>query len=1419
MYKWESENIRVVTVSKDGVIETAGTPGLSLITVTDRQMSHHYDTSKILVGPPVKIVLSPYYVEGQVNSDLLVPIRVFVAKDILKPDELFEVADCAGLPFRVEFSNPGVFEFLASVELQDQPYNEGCALLWFNTTGPGFTRVTVKLQNVENQTTLGGFHALQIRDHSETIVLSLGSSVKLVTRGGLLPWELDPSKFYRTVEISETKFIKQLPQGSSMTGNNVFSIVCNALGESQFIVTSGNKVTANNRHPRQSSVSIAFKCSPPTSLRIVPIPEVPDCPPYRNLHTENLPVLVGDDQKLLVVAKESSGLTFTNFSSLHFTISGCSDKGKIHLDKFPLMDALFEDSHDCVLEIQLSGYKKSFYFRETYEAVSTSLKISAKTAPKVEAAELSIFNHPSNSKTIEVIGGSGFFTLSSKSNPSVITEVSFDSKSSLLTVTPVTDGRELITVRDMCFPSLNHLQFEVIISSIGTINVKSKRLMQLNSSDLLEVQVMDSNGWNIEAKMFPVINLTLITSNDVINFKPEEVKDTQNQFSKFYKMFARKVGTMQLHFTATLSSGQISSHQHEIQVFSPLAVSPSIVYMLPGQFYQIKTTGGPQPLPALKYKLDDKNVGTVLALGLFEATQVGSCVVNVEIIDSNDFFILSKATVQFHVVELTSIELHVALSHFPTESIVPIYVTGNNGKLTPLTMNLGLNFEWSVANSDVIEMIPQHEFSGIVNGLEANFAIRILGKNPGNAVIKVTVTQKDNQWVSKALIAGGQKQLSAEANVEIYHRLELHEPRHRYENKLIMTPKSSMYVRTNQNYANFDMVHHSEPELVSIDHRGLISSGENEGTSVLMVRTTARNGVNQTYSLIVSVKHIAFVRIQTDPIFPEIEAHCKLTVIPQGTSTNLLVTFHDDRGHAFNAVNAKMNYEVNRNDIGQINPGSVNHSLMFRNSDRGISALKVWTATNDVFGTVVSDYLALNVDNVIDDSQFSRGLQVGDVVCLSSPFSGQSSATWSGDLDILKVTSESGMAIAVGSGQSELKLAIGSQKTFKRVQVSNSEQLELKPRGKLDAVFPSEDGFYLNLNKIVYCENKAQMNSYSPDLSWLKCTAWFDSDTAHLNPQLSAKPIFESDHGISCELRVKPTKPEQRQALASLASSVNLQATVLPSVNRLAVSSPIVKLKYAPLFHVSTNSIILSNHYPSAEVFVKSTVDVVNKLEIIAKTQSLFTVEKLFQGENLKITVELLPHAFSRSSGTENLAIEVRCGLSGKSEIINVYIQLAPFSTDSIIGSKKSALHYLNENFVFYIPVTLTVVCLVFGYYIMMLYKQQNQLMDISLNEGLANSPRRVRLNDNSFYPNAGGGAGDAPSFMNRSGSPGATPFPRQFSRLRQMSSLNRSALNSLDDCVNLGGSPWANSARSSSPGRVQLWSQTSPSPNAAKGS
>merc|ERR1712226_1658808 len=97
IYKWESNNIRVVTVSKEGRIETAGTPGLAAVTVTDRQMSHHFDTSRVLVGPPVKIVLDLYYVEGQVNSDLLVPVHVYVAKDPLKPDELFEVADCAGM--------------------------------------------------------------------------------------------------------------------------------------------------------------------------------------------------------------------------------------------------------------------------------------------------------------------------------------------------------------------------------------------------------------------------------------------------------------------------------------------------------------------------------------------------------------------------------------------------------------------------------------------------------------------------------------------------------------------------------------------------------------------------------------------------------------------------------------------------------------------------------------------------------------------------------------------------------------------------------------------------------------------------------------------------------------------------------------------------------------------------------------------------------------------------------------------------------------------------------------------------------------------------------------------------------------------------------------------------------------------------
>ena len=1428
MYKWDSDNIRVATVSKEGLIESAGTPGLSKVTVTDRQMSHHFDTALVFVGPPAKIVLSPHYVEGQVYSDVLVPVHVFVAKNPSRPDELFEVAECSGLPFKVEFSNPDVFYYITSLQLQDQkPYNQGCALLWFNTTGPGFSQVTVRLQNIQNRTTLGGYHPLEIKDFHENIVLSLGSSIKVTTKGGLLPWELDSSKFYRNVEISENNVIKQLPSANEIGGNNVFSIVCNSIGESLFAVISGNKPTATNKYPKQSSASIGFKCSPPASLRIMPVPEIPTCPPYRSLHSDSLPVLVNENQGLLVVAKESSGLMFGNFSSLHFSISGCSDGVRINTEMFPYVNVMFRGQVDCDLVVSLSGYRKSFAYRELYEPVSAVIKISAKLVPYVESSEISVFNHPSSARTVQILGGSGFFTLATKNGGSSVSEVSYDSKTSQLTVTPISDGREVVTISDVCFPSLTTVQFEVIVSSIGTINVKTKKLMQLNSSDLLEVQVMDSNGYNIEASMFPVIKLTLITSNNVIQFKHDEVNEAQKKYSKFYRMTARSVGVLQLHFSATLSSGQITSRQHEIQVFSPLSVTPSVVYMVPGQFYLIKTTGGPQPLPALKYKLDDKRIGTVKSSGLFEALKVGSCMVNLEIVDNTDLYVLSKASVQFHVVELNSIELHVALSQFPTESIVPVYVTGNNGKLTPLTLNRGLNFDWSVANSDVIEVIPQHEFSGIDNGPEANFAVRVVGKNAGNAVLKVAVSQESGNIRGVSIIAGGPRVLIAEANIEVYQRLELLEPKHRYENKLLMTPNSSMYVKSNLNFANFEAVYHSD-QLVSVDHRGLITSGDKEGLSVVLVRTSSRNGVNQTFSLIVTVKHISFIRIQTEPLLRgQIENWCcgpnnmqkvenRLRVIPQGTTINMRVTFHDDRGHMFDSVNAKVKYELNRNDIGQVNPGSVNHSLVFRNSGEGISALKASTVSNDAFKTELSDYLVLNVGNVIDDSRFVGKVQVGDVVCLNSPLKG-SVASWSANEEVLQVSAESGLAIAVGAGEANLKLKIGDQKTFKVVKIANSGRFELKPRANYNAIFPAES-FQFDLGKSVLCDHREALKDYSPDLSWLRCSAWFDSENTHLNPELSTKATFDAQHGISCNLEVKPTSTELRQALAAVSTSVNLQATVLPTTNRLAVSSPVLKLNFAPLFHVSSTSIILSNHYPSAEIFVKATSDVVSKLEVIPTTQNLFTVRKVAHDNNLKLSVELSPHAFSRSTSTENLVIELNCGLTGKREKINVYIQLAPFSTESI-ASKTSTLQYFNENFIYYIPILITLICLLFGYYIMMLYKQQNKLIDISLNEGIINSPRRVRINDNSFYP---GGSGDATAtaFLNRSGSPGATPYP--FARMRAMNNLNRSSMSSMDDSMNVPGSPWGGggvSGRSTSPGRVQLWSQSSPSPRAAKGS
>ena len=1422
-YRWESENVRVASVSKQGMLETTGTPGDTIITVTDRQMPRHFDLAKVHVGSPGKIVVAPFYVESQVNSDLMVPVRVFIKRDSVgkdkekDTDDLIEAMDCVDLPLKISFSNPQIFQFLSVVpKTEDEPYNYGCGLIWLNTTGAGFTQMTISLLDIESVVTLAGFSELKLKDLDDTIVLSLGASVPITTVGGLLPWELDPSKFYRNTKVSDLKVIKQLPNAENLKWieKSVFVLACSELGESTFSVVTSNYPTAHNKNPKSASVKITVRCASPSSVKLVPEPFIPDCPPYLNMHSEPLPILVGEPQVFQVVAKDSTGMTFANFSSLGNTISGCKSVS-IKQDLFPKIAVTFANVNDCQIELTISGYRKMYTFRDIYESVSVVVSLSGKESPKLGSNTVSIFNHPSNAKNIPVKDGSGYFNLVVTS-ASPISDLSVDQKNSWIAIKPIKDGREILSISDMCFPKLPSMQLEIVVSSIGTILVRSKRIMQLNSSDILEVQVMDSNGWNIESKMFDVINLQLVTNNDKVSFTPmtSDVGEEKSKFSRFYKTVARNVGTLQLHFTAKLTSGVISSLQHDIQVFNPLIVDPSVVYMLIGQFYQIQTSGGPQPLPSLHYQLDATNVGKIHSSGLFEATEIGSCLVHVNIIDSNDLDVLSKTTVEFHVVELTSIEINVALPSFPTEAIIPAYVTGNGGKITPLTANLNVNYDWSVSNTDVIKLLHQHEYSGVQQGPAGNFALRLLALTNGRATISVTVTQPTSTPKTKSIFPRNAAQsLTAQATVFVYDRLALIQPKLCCRNTVLMTTKSSIFVKSNVNFVNYRIMYQTNPKLVSIDYRGQLSSGDVEGQSVLTVECTEDNGINQTMTITVEVKTVNFIRLQTSPVFPSdsnaLQGSTWTSLIPQGVPVTLKASLHDDQGNEFDANDASLKVKLNRYDIGQVSLDNNNNTFMFRNSAPGISAIGVLMKGSK---GMLSDYVALPVGDVLISPQPDQ-ITVGTVFCLQSPFGEQGS--WSSSSsEVLKIDSQSGVAIVLGSGPVEVTYGFQNSKlrTFKKLLVNSVHRLELTPNQN-SIVYPSENvNFKFSIGSKILCSEEVfgASKAYNFDLSWLKCSAWFESHVAHLNTQLTIKPTFSSQDGFLCELEILSTKPEHIQSLAGVLGNVNVQATILPSQSRRAVSSNTIQQQFVPKFYVATKSVILSNQYPSVEILVEANEKVAKDLQITSKSHSLLTVTKLVKDSTVKISLDLLPNVFAQVSETVNTEIEVTCGISTYSQTITVIIQRSKFATSDKLA-KGSETGDLFSFIYFYVPIILTAVCLLFGYYITLLYKQQNKLIDISVSEAaMSHSPYRTgRLNDTTF------GGGDALGFIDRTGPPGATPFPHL---VRKNIGINRSLNNTLEDSMSVTASPWPSSR--TSPGRVQLWSQTSLSPaDAGRGS
>ena len=121
-------------------------------------------------------------------------------------------------------------------------------------------------------------------------------------------------------------------------------------------------------------------------------------------------------------------------------------------------------------------------------------------------------------------------------------------------------------------------------------------------------------------------------------------------------------------------------------------------------------------------------------------------------------------------------------------------------------------------------------------------------------------------------------------------------------NALLMAPMSEHQLNIKVTNAKTSYSITQGAELISISKLGKISSNDMLGTAVILVQATESDtGLVQELSLVVQVKTVSYMMLNSLPVIQEPKSTLK--TVPLGLKLPIFVSFHDEYGVRFDAVN------------------------------------------------------------------------------------------------------------------------------------------------------------------------------------------------------------------------------------------------------------------------------------------------------------------------------------------------------------------------------------------------------------------------------------------------------------------------------------------------------------------------------------
>lgn len=139
------------------------------------------------------------------------------------------------------------------------------------------------------------------------------------------------------------------------------------------------------------------------------------------------------------------------------------------------------------------------------------------------------------------------------------------------------------------------------------------------------------------------------------------------------------------------------------QVFAPLHIVPSNLTLIVGDYFQVMTSGGPQPMRNIEFSLSDESLAKVDPNGLIVGFKLGKTklIARVLSVDNVEY---SRSEMELNVVALTKIKIVSPTSQLRVGSKLPLHLMGANEFENAFSFGTSvpsLRITWSVSSDNI----------------------------------------------------------------------------------------------------------------------------------------------------------------------------------------------------------------------------------------------------------------------------------------------------------------------------------------------------------------------------------------------------------------------------------------------------------------------------------------------------------------------------------------------------------------------------------------------------------------------------------------------------------------------------------------------------------------------------------------------